>query len=66
MNQCTHHPWEMDGAMSVHLASGFGGGMLDTALARAWPVERQTPFTELLLAIDHAERRGGRGARHFG
>ena len=66
MNQCGHQFWTKENATAVRLAGGFDGGLLETTLARAWPVERETPFTELLYAIAQAERRRSGDARHFG
>ena len=66
MNQCGQQIWSKDNATAIRLAGGFDGGLLHSALTRAWPVERETPFTELLHAIDQAERRRGGDARHFG
>ncbi|MEP7130822.1 MAG: hypothetical protein ABI770_06815 [Sphingomicrobium sp.] len=49
--------------MAVRLGGGFDGG-LGSALTRAWPVEREAPFDELLLAIDQADRQRGGDARY--
>ena len=65
MNQYRHEPWTKEGATAVRLAGSFDGG-LGSALTRAWPVEREAPFDELLLAIDQAERQRSGDARYFG